>query len=184
MRASPVAIAALTCSGAVRSIEILMTSSEQLATYLNDHVAGSTAARDLLQRSAEKAAGTALGEFLTSLLEEIETDRSELQSIMRRLDVGERSLKQAAGSVMERLSRFKFETFDEDGGAALNRLLELESVLMGIEGKAALWGTLKVLASTEPRIADVDFDRLGDRARKQQEAVERHRLALVPDALV
>jgi hypothetical protein len=155
-----------------------MSIEGELTTYLNDHLAGSTAARDLIDRAASSTQGTALGTFLSTLLRDIESDRSELRAIMRRLDVGEQTVKQAAGAIGERLSRFKFDVLDRSGGD-LNRVLELESMLMGIEGKAALWRTLKVVAASESRLADVDLDRLAARARDQQEGVERHRRELL-----
>lgn len=159
-----------------------MAPGEQIAIYLNDHLAGSTAARDLVERTASAAEGSALGTFLGTLLRDIEEDRSELRSVMRRLDVEEHAVKQVAGAVAERASRVKFDVIDR-GGGDLNRVLELESLLMGIEGKAALWRTLQVLAKTEPRLDGVDLDDLVARAGRQQEDVERHRGALLSGAL-
>lgn len=155
-----------------------MASDHELATYLNDHLAGSTAARDLVQRSATQTRGSALGIFLGTLLRDIEEDRSELRSIMRRLDVKEQVAKQAAGAVAERASRVKFDVIDRNAGG-LNRVLELESMLMGIEGKAALWRTLRQVAPREPRLAGVDLDVLVARADEQQADVERHRRGLL-----
>jgi len=158
-----------------------MASGEQIAIYLNDHLAGSTAARDLVERTASDAEGSALGTFLGTLLRDIEEDRSELRSVMQRLDVEEQAVKQVAGAVAERASRVKFDVIDR-GGGDLNRVLELESMLMGIEGKAALWRTLKELAKTEPRLDGIDLDELVSRAGRQQTDVERHRVALLSSA--
>lgn len=155
-----------------------MASREELAVYLNDHLAGSTAARDLVERCASRSQGTALGTFLGTLQRDIEADREELLAIMRLLDVEEQTVKQLAGAVAERASRFKFEVFDE-GAGDMNRVLELESMLMGIEGKAALWRALQLLARTERRLAGVDLDRLLARADQQQDGVERHRRELL-----
>ena len=100
---------------------------------------------------------------------------------MGRLGIEEDSVKQAAGSLLGKASRFKFEARDDDGSPP-NRVLEMESMLMGIEGKAALWRKLKQLAGSERRLADIDFDHLGERASQQQANVERHRQELVPSA--
>jgi len=155
-----------------------MSTKDELTTYLNDHLAGSAAARDLIERAASRSEGTPLGTFLGMLLRDIEADQAELKAIMSRLGIGEQTVKQAAGAVGERLIRFKFDVLDRSGGD-LNRVLEMESMLMGIEGKAALWRTLQVMAASEPRLADVDLDGLAARAREQQEGVERRRRELL-----
>ena len=155
-----------------------MSTNGGLATYLNDHLAGATAAGDLIERVAKDTEGTSLGTFLSTLLHDIEADRSELRAIMRRLDVDDQVLKQVAGAIAERAARFKFDVIDR-GAGEMNRVLELESMAMGIQGKAALWTTLQVLARSEPRLADVDLERLAVRAQEQMQEVERHRRELL-----
>jgi hypothetical protein len=156
----------------------MMSIWEGLPTYLNDHLAGATAARDLIERVAKDAEGTSLGAFLTTLLYDIEADRTDLRAIMRRLDVDERRLEQVVGAVGERAARFKFDVIDRHAGE-MNRVLELESMAMGIQGKTALWTTVQILARSEPRLADVDLDRLAARAREQLQEVERRRQELL-----
>jgi hypothetical protein len=158
-----------------------MASGDELATYLNDHLTGATAARDLIDRCASDAEGSALGTFLGTLKRDIEEDRETLRSIMRSLDVDEQSMKQVAGAVAERVSRLKFDVVDRSGGV-MNRVLELESMRMGIEGKAALWRALQVIAPREQRLAEFDLSRLLARAEQQQQSVEEHRIELVRDA--
>jgi hypothetical protein len=158
-----------------------MVTQERLATYLTDHMAGSAAARDLVARASSKSEGTPLGAFLDSLRQEIEADRKELAAIMNRFGVGESSVKEAAGALLEKVSRLKFEELT-GAGPGVNRVLELEALLMGIRGKESLWLTLKELAASEPRLADTDYDRLIGRALQQQADVERHRLEIVPTA--
>jgi hypothetical protein len=158
-----------------------MISQDRLATYLTDHLAGSEFARDLAKRAASKTEGTDLGTFLQGLAGEIEADRKELVMIMNRFGIQEGTLKKAAGSVLEKLSRVKFEELDDES-SYLNRLLELEALLVGIEGKAALWRALKVLAPSDDRLAESDYDRLSGRAQQQLSELEQHRQAIVPRA--
>ena len=152
--------------------------AEGLETYLNDHLSGSISARALVERTRETAGGGDLGAFLGELLRDIDEDQAELASIMRTLEVPEHRVKQAAGSLLEKASRFEFERSNGDAGR-FNRVLALEAMLMGIEGKAALWRTLKLVATSEPRLGSKDFDRLLRRARQQQKGVERHHKELV-----
>jgi hypothetical protein len=154
---------------------VSQASQERLATYLNDHLAGSEAARDLAEHCRSRTEGTPLGTFMGWLLHEIESDRSTLLSIMDRLGVEDSRLKRTAGTVMEKVSRLKFEDWGDDDAAYLNRLLELESLTMGVKGKWALWQTLKRVAGTEPRLAETGCDELIERADQQLSELERHR---------
>ena len=58
----------------------------------------------------------------------------------------------------------------------VTRLLEMETLSIGIEGKLALWLTLKEIAGVDARLAGTDFDRLVERARLQRQKLEPHRL--------
>ena len=62
--------------------------AKELASYLNDHLAGATLAVELARRTARANAGTALGVFLTeSLVPEITEDRETLERLMDALVV-------------------------------------------------------------------------------------------------
>ena len=52
-----------------------------LETYLNDHLAGATAAVHLTRRCRDRHAEGALGPFFAELLEEIEHDREVLRGL-------------------------------------------------------------------------------------------------------
>jgi hypothetical protein len=58
----------------------------------------------------------------------------------------------------------------------LTRLLELESLALGITGKKALWRVLEDIASRERRLAAYDFGALAERAESQIGKVEALRL--------
>jgi len=94
---------------------------------------------------------------------------------MELLGVQKSALKQAAGMVAETLSRLKLHK-RVTGDADLSQLLELESLAMGITGKAALWETLIELARTDTRLRGVDLQGLRVRAQEQLGAVrDEHR---------
>jgi hypothetical protein len=153
-----------------------------LATYLNDHLAGATAGRELARRSASSNRGSALGEFLSGLAEEIEEDRDALLAVMAELRIGVDRIKVLGGWTIEKLGRLK-----PNGRvlsySPLSPLLELEGLLLGIHGKLALWLALKEIGVDEPALAAIDLAGLAARAERQLAALEPHRLAIVKDAL-
>jgi len=158
-----------------------MASRDRLATYLNDHLMGSAGARDLAEHSRAKVDGSELATFLGWLRDQIEEDRAELLGLMVRLGISEHRLKHAAGAVAEKVSRFKLDEL-RDEAADLNRMLELESLQLGIEGKHTLWRTLQQLARSDPELAQTDYDRLIERARQQAAEIDGHRRQLVDAA--
>lgn len=158
-----------------------MVGQAQLATYLNDHLGGSMAGRDLAEKIASENEGTELGAFMTGVLTAIEEDRAALEDVMRRVGVERAVVKQAAGRVAERLSRLRMHRAIT-GDPGLSRLLEIEALILGVMGKLALWGTLRELASQEPRLADVEFEDLMRRAQEQLSGLEEHHRAMAADA--
>ena len=64
-------------------------ANEFLATYLNDHFAGSLAAVELLEHLEAAYAETTLASFFAELRREISADRKELQRLMNRLQIEE-----------------------------------------------------------------------------------------------
>ena len=148
--------------------------SKYLATYLNDHVLGATLGTELVRRAARENQGSGLGEFLTGLAQEIDDDRNTLLALMAELGVKPDRLKVAAGWTGEKLGRLK-PNAQLRGYSPLSPLVELEGLLIGIQGKLAMWRVLAEVAQ------DVGLDRarleaLAARAERQQADVERHRL--------
>ena len=153
-----------------------MASDELLGVYLNDHLAGSAAGIELASKLRDNNQGSALGDDMAALHRDISEDRDTLEELMQRLEVERHPVKEAAGWVLEKLSRLRLNPA-LTGGAQLTRLLETEALALGIEGKLAMWLTLKEAVAGDPRLAGTDFDRLIERARGQRRAVEPHRLA-------
>jgi hypothetical protein len=156
-----------------------MADLKLLGTYLNDHLAGSTVGMELSRRAASSNEGTELGAFLGQLAGEIEEDRDTLVEIMERLGIGKDRLKIAAGWVGEKAGRLKPNNrlFSY---SPLSRLVELEGLALGVEGKRSLWQVLRELE--EPLLAEFDFDALLERARSQRDQLQDRRLAAGLDA--
>jgi hypothetical protein len=150
-----------------------MVGREQLATYLNDHLGGATAGRDLAEKIAADNEGTELGSFMAGVLAAIEEDRQTLEDVMQRAGVEKAAVKQAAGRLAERLGRVRLHRA-VTGDPGLSRLMELEALIMGVTGKLALWRTLREVARDDDRLAGVDFDVLIARAQEQLSGLEDH----------
>jgi hypothetical protein len=152
-----------------------------LATYLNDHLAGATAARELARRSAASNRDTAYGPFLEQLAEEIQEDRASLLAIMRGLGIGVDHLKVVGGWGAEKLGRLK-----PNGRllsySPLSRVVELEALALGVTGKLALWRTLELLEPREAGLRRFDLGALIDRAQRQRDGLEAHRLRAAAEA--
>ncbi len=134
-----------------------------LRTYLQDHHAAAAAGVML----AERALGAD-----HPLAARIARDRKTLEQVMRRVGVAPSRTKIVVARGAEIVGRLK------PNGSIVHRtpltaLLELETLLVGVYGKRALWTTLRL--SDDPRLADVDFDELTDDASAQAEEVEAER---------
>jgi hypothetical protein len=156
--------------------------SARLGTYLNDHLAGATVGVELSRRAAGSNRGTGYGETLLRLAEEIAEDRRTLEAIMKRLGVGRDRAKTTVAWGAEKLGRLKLNG-QLVGYSPLSRLVELEGLILGVEGKLLLWQALAELAPGDRRLADFDFDELVKRARSQRRRLERQRMNAVREAL-
>ena len=151
-------------------------ASEALAVYLNDHLAGAAAGIQLAEKLRDNNQGTELGKDMVAIHRDITQDREALEELMRHLDLERHPVKEAAGWMLEKVSRLRLNPA-LTGSADLTRMLEAEALSLGIEGKLSMWLALKEAAAGDPRLAAADYDRLIERARGQRRALEPHRLA-------
>ena len=159
-----------------------IVANESLTTYLNNHLAGSVVALELLDHLEEDGAGTAEASLLTDVHADIEADRQELEAFMAQIGIAVSAPKKATGWLVEKLSELKLN-LDDAGGGALRRLEALEMVSLGIAGKQALWDSLAAAAEDAPELNGLDYARLGQRAETQRGMVERLRLHAAKEAL-
>jgi hypothetical protein len=151
-------------------------ADDLLGVYLNDHLAGAAAGTELAGKLRDNNQGTELGNVMAALGRDIEQDRATLEELMERLGVERHRVKQAAGWVLEKLTRLRLNPALA-GSADLTRMLETEALSLGIEGKRCMWLVLKEAAAHDPRLGGTDFDRLVERANGQRQALEPHRVA-------
>ncbi|MGZ4167545.1 MAG: hypothetical protein ACXVFO_12935, partial [Solirubrobacteraceae bacterium] len=150
--------------------------------YLNDHLTGAMLGTDLAGQLQAQNEGTALGELMQSLAPQIDQDRQTLIELMRKLGTSKNPVKQATGWIAEKASRAKF-TGMTSGEPELGTFMALETLVLGVRGKACMWTALRQVADQHPAIASMDLDELIERARTQEDALERERRAAGRHAL-
>ncbi len=91
--------------------------------------------------------------------------------MMAKLGVPTRQYKVWAGWVVERAARLKLNGHLR-GRSPLSSLIELETLRLGVEGKAAAWRTLRELGERDGRFDVQRLDLLLDRAHEQIETLE------------
>jgi hypothetical protein len=138
-------------------------ANQWLSLYLRDHHAASAGGVALARRT--------LGPHHT-ITRQIARDRTTLEQVMRQLNVPTSASKVALVRMAERLGRLKLNgrLFTR---SPLSRIVELETLLVGIRGKEALWTALRAADAT---LQGVDLDALIESARTQAEQVDEHRL--------
>lgn len=153
-----------------------------IATYLNDHLAGSEAALQLLKHVERAHAGNPAARFAAELRSDITEDRRELEALMARLQVAVSGPRKLAAWLTEKMTELKLRL--DDPGDGVLRLLEIfEAVSIGVEGKRLLWRSLATAAEGVPELAGPDYRLLQQRAEEQRRRVETVRLEAARAAL-
>jgi hypothetical protein len=106
-------------------------------------------------------------------------DREALRELMDELDVGEDMIKTVFALVAERAGRLKLNG-SLTSYSPLSRLVEIEGLLLGVNGKLSLWRALREL--DDPRLPDTRLDELERRAERQRDELEDHRLMAAREA--
>jgi hypothetical protein len=146
---------------------------KELESYLNDHLAGSVSALELIAHWVEVHKGEPLGNFFAETEREIKADQDTLREVMRALGVAESKVRQAGAWAAEKVGRARLIIAgDEPGGLGL--VLTLEGLIMGITGKKGMWRALA--AAKLPQLNGYNFDELQHRAEQQIQKIEAERI--------
>jgi hypothetical protein len=143
-----------------------MLTGDRLHVYLQDHLAGATAGVELARRIASQNEGTEYGDAMARLAEEIAEDREELKAIMAQVGAGADRLKIAAAWTGEKAGRLK-RNGSWLGYSPSSRLIELEGLSAGVQGKLSLWRALRQIAPGRPEFEEAKLDELIARADRQ-----------------
>jgi len=160
----------------------MLMKNDDLAIYLNDHLAGSIAAIEAIDHLVETYRGKPIAAFCKELRDQITADQYELREIMRALDVKESSVRKAGAWIAEKFARLKLQPEGEGSGDP-GLFLALEALVLGITGKQILWRALATLPESWSQLRRFDFARLQARAIEQAERVDAKRLEAAREAL-
>jgi hypothetical protein len=155
---------------------------EHLATYLNDHLAGSVVAIELMENLEAVYADTPVAEFIAKLRADVEADREELKALMDRLQISESRTRKASAWLTEKFTELKLR-LDDPTRSDLRLFESLEALSLGIEGKKSLWLALSAAAEVSPGLRIADYERLKQRAEEQRSRVEAKRIEVAKAAL-
>jgi hypothetical protein len=157
-------------------------ADEHLATYLNDHLAGSVVAIELMENLEAVYASTPVADFVAKLRADVEADREELKVLMGRLQISESRTRKASAWLTEKFTELKLR-LDDSARGDLRLFESLEALSLGIEGKKSLWLALSAAAEVSPGLRIADYERLKQRAEEQRSRVEAKRLEVAKAAL-
>ena len=144
-------------------------NSRLLSIYLQDHHAASAGGVALARRALGRS---------NPLAKQIARDRDALERVMRQLAVTPSALKVGAVRIAELVGRLKLNGRIYDR-SPLSTVVELETLVVGVRGKEALWSALQRAGIS---LEDVDLDALVESARAQGAQLEALRLSAVTRA--
>lgn len=153
---------------------------DKLEIYLNDHLAGSALGLDLARRALGSNEGNAYGRALARLVPEIEEDRDSLVAVIEGLGYRRNRLKEGGAWVAEKAGRLKLNG-QITGYSDLSRLIEIEGLSLGVNGKLSLWENLR--ATLGPTVGGVELAPLIERAARQRDELEELRTEAAKTAL-
>ena len=155
----------------------------QLVSYLNDHVAGSVSAIELLDHLIKTHEDKPLAKFFQDLRADIAADQEVLKKVVQRFNANESALRKAGAWLVEKFARAKMGAAGQKRGQ-LGLLEAIEVLVLGVTGKQLLWRALNASIGASPLLRGVDLAKLEDRAIEQIERLETQRLEVARDVLL
>jgi hypothetical protein len=146
-------------------------ANEHLGTYLNNHLAGAMAALELMQHLEEQQADTSVSSFLAELRNEVTEEGQALEALLDRLQIDQSRTRKALAWLTEKGAQLKLQ-LDDAASGELHLFEGLEALVIGLEGKRALWEALAVVAEDEPALQGPDYTQLIQRSKAQHRRAE------------
>ena len=155
-------------------------ATDRLATYLADHLAGSVAAAELVDRLRQSDVDPTLARALGQVAESIERHRGVIRQLLQQRGRQEDRARHFAGWLAEKLVR---PAMPVDGADEFGLLRALEALMMGMRGRVAMWQALEaILREYDGALLFVSRG-LCYEAEEQLRMMDRHRLEVARIAL-
>jgi hypothetical protein len=151
-------------------------ADKAMDVYLNDHLGGAMLGSDLAKHLKDNAPAP-LGDVMIAISLQIEEDRETLVDLMDRMGTTRNPVKQVTAWIAEKASWVKFSGLPA-GDRDVGLFMALESLSLGVEGKACLWRALNEVKHRYPALQSTDLPVLIDRAEAQRRTLEEERLSL------
>jgi len=152
---------------------------KELDSYLNDHLAGSVSALELLEHWVRVHDGEQLADFFRDIKAEIRQDQEKLREVMYSLGIEESNVRQAGAWAAEKVGRVRL-MIAGDEPRSVGLMLTLEGLIMGVTGKKLMWRALA--AANLPQLNGYHFEEVQRCAEQQIERLEAERMRAVPEA--
>ena len=154
---------------------------DTLSIYLNDHLAGSVAAIDLIHHLIADDPAPELERELVELQSGLQLEQRTLRKLIDSIG-SESKLSQAMAWVGEKVARLKVGYGPADA-TSLRRFEALETLALGFCGRRMLWHTMAYLCEQDALRSELDFRQLEEEAGQDAEKLERLRLDAAVGAL-
>ena len=146
---------------------------------MNDHLAGSMSALELLEHWVRVHDGEQLVDFFRDIKAEVRQDQEKLREVMHSLGIEESNVRQAGAWAAEKVGRVRL-MIAGDEPRSVGLMLTLEGLIMGVTGKKLMWRALA--AANLPQLNGYHFEDVQRRAEQQIERLEAERMRAVPEA--
>jgi hypothetical protein len=144
-----------------------------LATYLNDHLGASVAEIELAQRCLSNNRDSGLGTFLEALLLVLQDNQVRVRKLLRRINAQESVAKKLGGWMIEKVGRLKVNNallrYSD-----LSRVIELETLVVGLQAQTNLWSVLEKYRATDARFEGIDFSLVRTQSEGMLEKLRGH----------
>lgn len=153
-----------------------MIDEGRLGHYLQDHYAGSAAGIELFRRAADQQTDPVARTTLTEMIATVEDERNALERFLAAIGAKPDPVKNAGAWLAEKIGRFK-SNGELIRRSPLSDVVELETLRLAVEGKAAGWRVLRQLAEDDSTFDAAELDKLLSAADDQIERLEGLRMS-------